>query len=165
MAAYNGGTGHVRDAMALCRKYGVSPVVWRNVARALLLLQNPEYSGDPVVKYGAMRGIETVNYVNGIMRRYGLYSGRGSGPQVPTMPQPFNVDPNAGVPNTIGAVVDTSRIMRGRGKNVQAQAPAPQNASRASEAHGAPTASPSLTEAQSGRRRAVRSGEVIVIEP
>lgn len=71
LAAYNGGIGHVTDAMALARKYGLDPTKWDdNVERAVLMKSNPEYYNDPVVKYGYMRGRETAGYVDRIMRYY-----------------------------------------------------------------------------------------------
>lgn len=73
LAAYNGGTNHVRDAMALARKYGGVPQRWADVRRYILLLQDPHYYTDPVVKNGYMRGYETANYVETIMQRYTQY--------------------------------------------------------------------------------------------
>lgn len=71
LAAYNAGPGHVRDAMALARKNGESPYSWAIVSKYVLLLSNPEYYQDPVVRHGYMRGTETANYVTSIRRRYG----------------------------------------------------------------------------------------------
>lgn len=71
LAAYNAGPGHVRDAMALARKYGENPYSWTVVSQYVLKLSSPEYYQDPVVKHGYMRGSETASYVSGIMRRYG----------------------------------------------------------------------------------------------
>lgn len=70
LAAYNAGSGHVRDAMALARKYGENPHSWAVVSQYILKLSSPEYYQDPVVKHGYMRGLETANYVSSIRRRY-----------------------------------------------------------------------------------------------
>lgn len=71
MAAYNGGIGHVYDAIRLAEKHGKDPQVWdNNVAEAALMLANPAYYNDPVVKYGYLRGRETYNYVDRIMKFY-----------------------------------------------------------------------------------------------
>lgn len=71
MAAYNGGIAHVRDAIALAKKYGKNPQVWNgNVETALLMKSKPEYFNDPVCKYGYFRGAETVRYVKDVI---GLY--------------------------------------------------------------------------------------------
>ena len=75
LAAYNGGYFHVQDAMALTRKNGRNPNRWRDVAYYILALEKPEYYNDPVVRYGYMRGSETVGYVDGIRQRYAQYRG------------------------------------------------------------------------------------------
>lgn len=71
LAAYNAGPGHVRDAMALARKYGENQYSWDVVSQYVLRLSTPEYYKDPVVKYGYMRGSETAGYVSSIRKRYG----------------------------------------------------------------------------------------------
>lgn len=74
LAAYNGGIGHVTDAMALAEKYGLDPTKWDgNVEKAILMKSNPEYYNDPVVKYGYMRGRETTGYVEKIMKYYDIF--------------------------------------------------------------------------------------------
>ena len=75
LAAYNGGFNHVQDAMALTRKNGGNPYKWAHVARYILALQQSTYYNDPVVRYGYMRGSETVDYVDRIRQRYAQYRG------------------------------------------------------------------------------------------
>lgn len=75
LAAYNGGYFHVQDAMALARKNGRNSNRWKDVAYYILALEKPEFYNDPVVKYGYMRGSETVGYVDGIRQRYAQYRG------------------------------------------------------------------------------------------
>lgn len=75
LAAYNGGSFHIRDAMALSKKYGKNPHRWDDVAEFVLGLSKPEYYRDPVVKRGYMRGSETYNYVRKIRNRYAEYRG------------------------------------------------------------------------------------------
>lgn len=75
LAAYNGGANHVRDAMALARKNGRDPQRWSDVSHYILMLSQPEYYNDPVVKYGYMRGSETAGYVDKIMQRWNGYRG------------------------------------------------------------------------------------------
>ena len=75
LAAYNAGPLHIRDAMALARKNGHNPHRWGEVARYVLALQSPVFYKDPVVKYGYMRGSETVDYVERIRQRYAQYKG------------------------------------------------------------------------------------------
>ncbi len=72
LASYNTGFGHVKDAIALAKKYGLDPTKWdNNVAKAILWKSNPKYYKDPVVKFGYSRGRETFDYVN---RIYAYYS-------------------------------------------------------------------------------------------
>lgn len=78
LASYNGGYFHIRDAMALARKHGQNPHNWGVIRDYILRLSQPAYYTDPVVKYGYMRGTETVDYVDRIRARWGEYSG-GSG--------------------------------------------------------------------------------------
>jgi len=75
LAAYNGGGFHIRDAMALARKYGRNPYHWRDVEPFVLGLQRAEYYNDPVVRNGYMRGSETVDYVRRIHERWNGYRG------------------------------------------------------------------------------------------
>ncbi|MDE6510073.1 MAG: transglycosylase SLT domain-containing protein, partial [Muribaculaceae bacterium] len=71
LAAYNGGIGHVFDAIRLAEKHGLDPQLWDgNVAEAALMLANPVYYNDNVVKYGYLRGRETTDYVDRILRFY-----------------------------------------------------------------------------------------------
>lgn len=73
LAAYNGGYHHVRDAMALTKKYGGIWQRWSDVRHYILALSQPQYYRDPVVKNGYMRGSETANYVDMIMSRWKQY--------------------------------------------------------------------------------------------
>jgi len=75
LAAYNGGFFHIRDAMALARKYGRNPNNWAEVEPFVLKLRDAAYYRDPVVKYGYMRGNETVDYVARIRSRWAQYRG------------------------------------------------------------------------------------------
>jgi membrane-bound lytic murein transglycosylase F len=74
LAAYNAGTGHIYDAMALAEKYGKDKLVWEdNVEKYILLKSNEEYYNDPVCRNGYFRGVETYNFVREIMTRYDIY--------------------------------------------------------------------------------------------
>lgn len=70
LAAYNAGSGHIRDAMALARKYGENPHNWSSVEPYVLHLSEAAYYQDPVVRHGYMRGRETYGYVRAIRNRY-----------------------------------------------------------------------------------------------
>ena len=75
LASYNGGSFHIRDAMALARKYGKNQYRWADVAEYVLKLQSSQFYNDPIVKRGYMRGSETVDYVDRIMARWEQYRG------------------------------------------------------------------------------------------
>ena len=75
LASYNGGAHHIRDAMALAKRDGKNPHRWSEVEHYVLRLAQPRYYNDPIVKYGYMRGSETVDYVAKIRQRYAGYQG------------------------------------------------------------------------------------------
>ena len=78
LASYNGGSGHIRDAMALAVADGRNPYIWEEVKPFVLKLATPDGYRNPIVKYGYMRGTETVGYVDHIRRRYAMYGGSSS---------------------------------------------------------------------------------------
>jgi membrane-bound lytic murein transglycosylase F len=74
LASYNSGASHLHDAIALARKHGLNPNKWNNNVEVMYRkLSSPEYYNDPVVKYGASRGLQTVNYVYTVFERYNQY--------------------------------------------------------------------------------------------
>ena len=75
LASYNGGAHHIRDAMALAKRDGKNPHRWADVSPYVLKLASPQYYNDPIVKYGYMRGSETVDYVSKIRQRHAGYQG------------------------------------------------------------------------------------------
>ena len=75
LASYNGGSFHIRDAMALAKRDGRNPHRWGEVAPYVLKLATPQYYNDPLVKNGYMRGSETVDYVQKIRERHASYQG------------------------------------------------------------------------------------------
>ena len=75
LASYNGGSHHIRDAMALAGRDGKNPHRWAEVSEYVLKLMHPRYYNDPLVKYGYMRGTETVDYVAKIRQRHAGYQG------------------------------------------------------------------------------------------
>ena len=75
LASYNGGAHHIRDAMALAKRDGKNSHRWSEVAPYVLKLAQPKYYNDPLVKYGYMRGSETVDYVSKIRQRFAGYQG------------------------------------------------------------------------------------------
>ena len=73
LASYNAGAGHIQDAQRLTEKYGGNSQSWEDVSYWLLQESTQQYSTDPVVKFGFCRGLEPVNYVTNILRRYDRY--------------------------------------------------------------------------------------------
>lgn len=74
LAAYNSGLGHILDAIALAKKYGLDPQVWLgNASEAVLMKSRPQYYNDPVVKNGYFRARETVDFVDKVMRTYSFF--------------------------------------------------------------------------------------------
>ena len=74
MASYNCGLGHVLDARRLAEKYDKDPNWWDdNVEIYLRKMSSLKYYGDPVVKYGFVRGEEPYQYVRDIFLRYDHY--------------------------------------------------------------------------------------------
>jgi len=88
LAAYNGGSHHVRDAMALARKHGGNDHVWNEVAPYILRLAEPRWYNDPVVKYGYLRGTETEGYVRSILERWTDYRGSARATSSGSTPAP-----------------------------------------------------------------------------
>ena len=82
LASYNGGYNHIRDAMALTRKYGGNAKSWSDVRKYVLLLSDSKYYTDEVVKYGYMRGSETAGYVDSIISRWNSYKSKVAGGSV-----------------------------------------------------------------------------------
>jgi len=75
LASYNGGSHHIRDAMALARRDGKDAHRWADVSAYVLKLAQPKFYNDPLVKYGYMRGSESVDYVAKIRQRHAGYQG------------------------------------------------------------------------------------------
>jgi membrane-bound lytic murein transglycosylase F len=72
LAAYNAGSGHVRDARLLAQQLGKDPDRWfGNVEEAMLLLSKRKYYSK--ANFGYVRGSEPVNYVKDIRERYLAY--------------------------------------------------------------------------------------------
>lgn len=76
LAAYNGGKGHVLDAMELAREDSVTALCFDSIAPYILYLSEPKGYRQKVVKFGYMRGTETVGYVARIRKIYGIYGGQ-----------------------------------------------------------------------------------------
>ncbi|TDO09773.1 MULTISPECIES: membrane-bound lytic murein transglycosylase MltF [Halomonas] len=68
MAAYNVGLGHLYDARKIAEQRGDDPDLWRDVRKALPLLQEREWHSQ--TRHGYARGGEPVIYVRNIRRYY-----------------------------------------------------------------------------------------------
>ena len=88
LAAYNGGAGHIRDAMALCKKNNGNPHIWNDVKQWVLALESPRYYRQRDVQFGYMRGSETVDYVECINKRWQSYRESTHASSLSTTPQP-----------------------------------------------------------------------------
>ncbi len=75
LASYNGGIGHVFDAMRLARSEGhADPHLWSVVRRYIALLRLPEYYERECVYCGRFNSAYmTIRYVEDVMKRYRLY--------------------------------------------------------------------------------------------
>ena len=74
LAAYNAGSGHVTDAIALAAKYELNPREWEeNVEQAMLWKMDTEYYNDSVCSNGYCRGTEPVDYVVKVLNCYEEY--------------------------------------------------------------------------------------------
>ena len=73
-AAYNAGSGHLQDAMALCAKYEPDSIeVWQTIFKYLGLKSQREYYNDPVVRCGYYPGGHSIKYAKEVMDRYFAY--------------------------------------------------------------------------------------------
>ncbi len=93
LAAYNGGHGHIRDAMALATKNGRNPRRWQEVSPYVLGLSEARFYRDPVVKNGYMIGSETVGYVSAVLARWQAYGGESLGISTGETSLPASVSP------------------------------------------------------------------------
>jgi len=74
LASYAVGPGHITDAMALAKKFGKNPAIWKdNVETYLILKAMPRYYKDPVVQNGYCRGDEVSQFVIEIFEIYQHY--------------------------------------------------------------------------------------------
>ena len=74
--------------MALTAKYGGDMFSWEEVSEYILLLREPRYYHDAVVKYGYLRGNETYDYVGLVRDRYEQYAAVTGGNSVFYVDQP-----------------------------------------------------------------------------
>lgn len=73
LASYNAGTGHIFDAMRLAKRDGINRYKWDNIAPVLQSLAYDSIYNDTLCRNGQFFGIETVQYVNKVQRKYEQY--------------------------------------------------------------------------------------------
>lgn len=94
LAAYNGGAGHIRDAMTLAQAAGRSAQRWSEVEPYVLALASPSTYRNPLVKFGYLRGEETVDYVHQIHNRWAAYRGVARPHSTGRQPSPSSSKPS-----------------------------------------------------------------------
>lgn len=73
LASYNGGRGHILDAMKIARQQGLDPQRWfGNVEVAIARLQDRNFAKR--TRYGYCRAEEVIGYVDRIRSRYEVYT-------------------------------------------------------------------------------------------
>ena len=88
LASYNCGFSHVQDAQNLARVRGLRDTIWDDhVEKMILALSLPQNYNHEVVKYGYVRGMEPLQYVEQIFQRYDHYRKfiDGEEPQIPSL--------------------------------------------------------------------------------
>ena len=83
LAAYNAGPAHVQDAALLARRLGRDSTRWLDIREMLLLLREPRYYR--TVKYGYVRGLETVRYTEAVRTYFDILV-RFEDPFIPLFP-------------------------------------------------------------------------------
>ncbi len=74
MASYNCGYSHIKDAIFLADQEKLNSNIWNdNVEKAIIDLSYPSNYNKPGIKFGYVRGVETVGYVEDIFNRYEQY--------------------------------------------------------------------------------------------
>lgn len=73
LGSYNGGPGHVFDAMRLARRDGVNRYVWSNIAEILPSLAHDSVHTDQIVRAGRFEGITTIRYVEKVQKKFQEY--------------------------------------------------------------------------------------------
>jgi membrane-bound lytic murein transglycosylase F len=63
----------VQDAQRLAEAHGDDPLNWDDVAHWMLQKSKREFFTHPVVRFGYVRGLEPVTYVQKILDRYRHY--------------------------------------------------------------------------------------------
>ena len=73
LAAYNAGTGRVRDLINYARLKGVDPSYWDNLVSIIPEMREDSILTVDTVKLGKFQGVETIAFVQEVMSRYERY--------------------------------------------------------------------------------------------
>ncbi len=73
LASYNGGPGHVFDAMRLARRDGIDRFRWNSLLPVLQSLSDSIVAQDTLCRNGIFQGDETISYINRVRKKYSSY--------------------------------------------------------------------------------------------
>lgn len=73
LGSYNGGTGHVFDAMRLARRDGINRYKWDCIVPVLQSLGSDSVYSDTLCRNGQFLAVETISYVQKVQCRYNQY--------------------------------------------------------------------------------------------
>jgi membrane-bound lytic murein transglycosylase MltF len=73
LAAYNAGYGRIEDCRAFAIAHGLNPDVWSEVNSIIPMMRNPSSEQLKLMPRGRFNGMETMNFVDAIQKRYSQY--------------------------------------------------------------------------------------------
>lgn len=73
LAAYNAGTGRIRDCIHYARQKGIEPRYWDDIVAILPEMRDSTILENEEVRLGIFQGEETSSYVNTVLRIYDCY--------------------------------------------------------------------------------------------
>lgn len=73
LAAYNAGTGRIRDCIYYARQKGIEPRYWDDILAVLPEMRDSTILENEEVRLGIFKGEETSSYVNTVLRIYDCY--------------------------------------------------------------------------------------------
>lgn len=73
LASYNGGPGHVFDAMRIAKKHGLNRYSWKDISGVLKTMNREEVYTDSICKCGKFEASQTLHYIDKVQRKYKEY--------------------------------------------------------------------------------------------
>lgn len=70
LAAYNAGTGRIRDCITFARQQGVEPHYWEDILSVLPAMRDSTILDNEEIRLGVFKGEETTSYVNTVLSIY-----------------------------------------------------------------------------------------------